>query len=267
VGRVEQAGADATSWHVGDRLYGDTYGGYAEFAIIPVEPGSWSRGPLPIPETISVGRAIFIEPLADCFHGVKDQAGVHAGDQLVVIGSGAMGIKSVAVAAKMGVRVLVVEPIESRRKFALRFGAEEAVAPADWAEKANDWTNGKGAAAVLLTIGVTNLVGDCIRACGPGGRVVLFAGFGNDSMAMVDCNDLHYHEISLVGSEWVGTPPNQRRERYDAALELLLDESLPFDELVTGTCGFSDLETAFIQHGDYNRIKTMFVTGGIVNGF
>ena len=64
VGHVEVLGPGVEGWEVGDRVYGDTYAGYAEFAALPVEPGrgrtarcvfrkssrssarsSWSRSP------------------------------------------------------------------------------------------------------------------------------------------------------------------------------------------------------------------------------
>lgn len=262
VGRVSGVGDGVDGWKVGDRVYGDVYGGYAEYAIIPVQPIPWSRGPLRMPDDLALERAILVEPLADCLHAVHDQARVEAGDRLVVIAAGVMGLKIVVEAARIGVKVLVVEPLEARRRLALDFGAEIAIDVTDWRRQAKEWASDDGGVhAVILTIGNPDLVNDCMAACRPGGRVVLFAGFGNRPQGMINLNDIHYREIVLVGSEWIGTPPNQVRKRYDLALALLNDPNYPFEKLVTGTCGFEDVEGALAQRHTFQGLKTMFVPG------
>lgn len=261
LGRVAAVGPGVTGWRAGDRLYGDVYGGYAEYAIIPVDPIPWSRGPLGLPEDLSQERAIFIEPLADCLHAVHDQAKLVAGQGLVVIACGVMGLKIIAEAARIGARVLVVEPLAVRRELALSFGAEKAIEPANWVEDTKAWAGGKGVDAVILTIGDPDLVAPSIEITAPGGHVVLFAGFGNRSKATIDVNRLHYKEISLVGSEWIGTPPNQRRERYDQALELLINPPVPWEKLVTAYCSFDDLEAALVRRQKFTGLKTIFRTG------
>jgi L-iditol 2-dehydrogenase len=213
-----------------------------------------------MPETLAVERAILVEPLADCLHAVHDQAKIGAGDRLVVIAAGVMGLKIVVEAARIGAKVLVVEPLEERRRLALEFGAELAIDAAEWRQQTKEWAKAEGGVhAVILTIGNPDLVNDCIAACRPGGRVVLFAGFGNRPQGMINLNDIHYREIVLVGSEWIGTPPNQVRKRYDLALDLLNDPNYPFEKLVTGTCGFDDVESALVQRQTFQGLKTMFV--------
>jgi L-iditol 2-dehydrogenase len=261
LGEVAATGAGVDCFRRGDRVYGDTYGGYADFATIPVAPGDWSRGPMAIPVDLDARRAIFIEPLADCIHAVRDQARLQPGQRLVVIAAGVMGIKIVADARALGCEVLVVEPLPARQAMALRFGASRAVPPEGWAEAAQGWAGPAGIDAVILTIGNPDLVMPCVRALRPGGRLVLFAGFGNRAEAVVDLNDIHYREIEIIGSEWIGAPPNQRRFRYDEALALLTDAALPFEDLVTATCGFASLEDALIARQTFAGFKTMFLPG------
>lgn len=262
VGRVAAVGAAAHGWRVGERVYGDTYGGYAEYAVIPVKPVPWSRGPVRLPESLPVERAVFLEPLADCLHAVHDQARLSAGQRALVIAAGAMGLKIIAEATRIGARVMAVEPLEPRRKAAIEFGAERAVDIANWPAAVKSWSGGEGVDAVLLTIGNPELVQPCIEACRPGGRVVLFAGFGNRPTASLDLNLIHYREIAVVGSEWVGTPPNQCRQRYDQALDLLTSGALPVERLVSARCGFDDLESALSRRQSFEVFKTMFVPDG-----
>jgi L-iditol 2-dehydrogenase len=252
VGRVEALGAGVAGWAEGQRVYGDTYGGYAELALLAAGPGAWSHGPVAIPGDLAPERAIFVEPLADCLHAVHDQARVDAGDRVVVVGAGQMGLQLVLAAALAGADVTCVEPIRERRDLAAELGAENAVDPAAFVPA--------GAAdAVFLSIGVRALVGAAIEAVRPGGRVVLFAGFGDEPFAPVDLNAIHYREIVLVGSEWIGSPPNQRYERYREALGLLTSGQAPLERLVTARCGFDGLAGAFEDQQLRRGLKTMLV--------
>jgi L-iditol 2-dehydrogenase len=253
VGVVEAVGPGVAGWEAGARIYGDTYAGYAELAVIAVEAGAWSHGPLSIDRSLSLERAIFVEPLADCLHAVVDRARVAAGDRLVVLGAGQMGLQLVLAGAAAGARVLAVEPLEERRELALSFGAEAAVAAEGWEADA------KGADAVILSIGDAALVPAAIDAVGAGGRVVLFAGFGDRPEATIDLNAIHYREVELVGSEWIGPPPTTRRERYREALALLESGAAPLERLVTLRCGLEGIEDAFEAVRERSALKALLV--------
>jgi L-iditol 2-dehydrogenase len=260
VGTVVEAGVGVADWSVGDRVYGDTYGGYAEFTTIPVRPGPWSCGPVPLPDDLPIERAVFLEPLADCLHAVHDQAHVRRGHRVLVIAAGPMGLQAVAVAARAGASVAVVEPIEERRALARSMGASVTFEMDGWPEAVVDWSGGDGVDAVLLMLGAAASVQPAIEACAPGGRVVLFAGFGDRPEATLDLNRVHYREIAVVGSEWIGTPPNQRRERYGDALELL--HELRLEDLVTDRCGFEEIASTIGERGSLKALKTVFYPSG-----
>lgn len=261
VGRISAVGDGVRGWSIGDRVYGDTYGGYAGFVTIGAEPGPWSCGPTSVPDDVPIERAVFLEPLADCLHAVADQAQVRAGDHVVVVAAGSMGLQMIAVAARAGVTVTAVEPQAERRDLAVRFGAADAIEPDGWPERVGAGADG-APRAVIVCAGDPALVAPAIEACGNGGRVVLFAGFGDHPVVPVDVNAIHYREIALVGSEWIGTPPNQRRERYAEAAEIIASGSLLLEELVTARCSFDDLEDALLGRAAFRELKTVFVPDG-----
>jgi L-iditol 2-dehydrogenase len=251
VGHVEAVGDGVDGWEIGARVYGDTYAGYAELAVLPVEPGPWSHGPLRLPDDLQLERAVFVEPYADCLHAVIDQARIERGQRVVVVGGGQMGMQLVLAAALEGAEVALVEPRDERRALALELGAREAVPGLEDVE-------GK-AEALLLAIGVAELVTRCLDLALPGGRIVLFAGFGEGARAELDLNRLHYEELAVVGSEWIGAPPNQRRALYAAALEALVSGRAPLERLVTGRCSLDGLEAAFADVQAFRGLKTMVV--------
>ena len=249
VGAVVEAGTDTADWSIGQRVAGDTYAGYAEYAVLSVEPGAWSNGALAIPDDLDALRATFVEPLADCVHAVRDQAQVARGSRVCIVGAGQMGLQMVAVAAAAGAQVTVVEPHADRRELAREFGAAETAGASQLADAAD------GRDAVILTIGAADLVATCVGAVAPGGRVVLFAGFGAAPNATLDLDVIHYREVSLVGSEWIGTPPNQRRERYADALGLIASGEVPVERLVSGEVGLDGIECAYAAVREQRGLK------------
>jgi len=260
VGVVEATGPEADGWAPGDRVYGDTYGGFAELALVPARPRGWSCGATRIDPAVAAERAVFLEPLADCLHAVHDQARVAAGDRVLVLSAGPMGLQITALASGAGARVLVVEPIAERRRLARAFGAQQAVSPEEWRGAAQAFAP-DGFAAAIVAIGKAGLVSQAIEAAAPGGRVVAFAGFGNEPAAVIDMNRIHYGEVELVGSHWVGTPPKQRLDRYAQARDLLASPDLYLERLVTRVIGFEQLEDALVRHPDHRELKTVLIPG------
>jgi len=256
VGRVVATGEGVDGFAIGEQVYGDTYAGFAEFATIAARPGGWSRGALALGD-LPVKRAVFVEPLADCLHAVHDQGQVRAGDRVAVIGAGSMGLQLVAVATRAGARVVVVEPRADRRLLAKRFGAEVALDSAEWVRSVLEWSGAAGPEVMILTVPRGDLAAESVTACGAGGRVVLFAGFGDEGTALIDLNRLHYQEIALVGSEWVGVPPSQRLERYEQARELLADGRLPLEELVSDESRLDELDGALQAVREGRSLKTI----------
>src|SRR5262249_49166337 len=79
VGVVEATGPEADGWAPGDRVYGDTYGGFAELALVPPPPRGWSCGATRVDPAVAAGRAGFLAALAGCPHPGPRQAPGSAG--------------------------------------------------------------------------------------------------------------------------------------------------------------------------------------------
>jgi L-iditol 2-dehydrogenase len=254
VGEIADLGAEVTGWHLRERIFGDTYAGYGEWAVMQVMPTDWSYGPLRIGD-LPLHRAVFVEPLADCLHAIHDQAAVTEQDRVLVVGAGQMGLQMVAVAATAGVPVAVSDPVPARRELALSMGADLALRPDELPVGLEAWSPG-GVNAIILTIGRQELVAHCLSLAANGGRIVLFAGFGTSGSATIDVNAVHYRELVITGSEWVGTPPRQRRARYEQALELLRGGGrFALERLVTATCRLDTLPGAFAEIRQQRALK------------
>ncbi len=104
-------------------------------------------------------------------------AGVRAGDTVVVMGIGGIGINAVQGARYAGAKnVIAIDPLENKREKAMELGATHAFASADEAmETITNLTRGQMADSAILTPGLmtAEIVGAGFNAVGKGGTVVL----------------------------------------------------------------------------------------------
>ncbi|WP_024792903.1 NDMA-dependent alcohol dehydrogenase [Tomitella biformata] len=86
-----------------------------------------------------------------------NSAQVYPGQTVIVMGVGGIGINAVQGAAHAGAaHILAVDPVAFKRESALKFGATQAFSSmAEAAEVARSLTNGQGADAAIITVGVT----------------------------------------------------------------------------------------------------------------
>ena len=134
---------------------------------------------------------------------MKGIEGLHlrAGETVLVIGSGPIGIILGALAKRAGTRVIASDLFSERLAVAKSFGISEVIkAPSeDAVARTRALTEGRGADAVIVAVPGNNLVRTAIEAARPGGRVMLFAHTAR-SEATIDPAAICVDEKSLLGS-------------------------------------------------------------------
>ena len=113
-------------------------------------------------------------------------AGTRVGDTVVVVGAGGIGLNAVQGARQAGAdTIIAVDPVESKRDFALRIGATQAAATAREGAKLAAGANpaARGADAVIVAVGnlTAEVIGQAFRATGRGGTLVI-AGLSHDPL-------------------------------------------------------------------------------------
>lgn len=84
----------------------------------------------PKPEGISFDAACLTEPLSGAWKGVIDSSEMRLGEEVVIIGTGGIGLLCLMVARAAGAgRLIAVDPSEHARKNALAMGATHAIDP------------------------------------------------------------------------------------------------------------------------------------------
>lgn len=158
-----------------------------------------------------------------------------AGDTVVVVGVGGIGINAIQGAALAGAEHLIaVDPVEFKRTTALEFGATHAVATNEEAMALiQELTRGQMADVIVNTMGVGegDQIGASLAMAGKRGRVVVTnlhrAGETQVSMSALD---LVLFEKQLRGSCFGSANPRVDIPRF---LNLYRNGKLKLDELVT----------------------------------
>jgi len=183
LGIVEACGAEVRRLAVGQRVlafYGHrTYGIVAEAKAIPM------------PEDVSAPLALLAILSCDAAKGVRKLA-PQPDDAVLVTGAGTMGLLTLFVLTRYGVRAVdVVEPQPERRALASLLGARRTFAPDaipdDATYTAGFECSGRAAAFTLLQ-----------ERMRPGGRICVLADGNIEPLTLAPA--FHVNELSIIGS-------------------------------------------------------------------
>lgn len=154
-----------------------------------------------IPEGLSQEAATFCEPLA-CVLNSHRAMRISMGSDVVIVGSGPIGLLHTQVALKQGARVIVVDMLAERLEVARQLGAHDTVdaSKSDVRETVLDLTDRIGAHAVILTVGAPPVIESALRLAAKGGVVNLFAGTHPSGEISFSPDLPHYDQVSITGS-------------------------------------------------------------------
>lgn len=215
-------------------------GGFAEYVLIPgiaIESGNVIK----LPEHVSFAEGALIEPLACCIRGLKN-AGTGFNDTVLIVGAGPIGLMHLQLAKIAGARkVIVSEPLDSRREKAIRLGADLVVDPINenLREIVMRETDGIGMDVIVIAIGVPQIVDSTIKLCRKGGTVNLFAGFAGTGECKIEVNTIHYGEINVNGST------AYKRQDYLQAAQMVINQKINLEEIVTHTFKIEEFQKAY----------------------
>ncbi|MEW6509874.1 MAG: zinc-dependent alcohol dehydrogenase family protein [Bacteroidota bacterium] len=173
----------------------DIDGGMAERCIVP------SAQAYSLPPGMAAEQAAFIEPLSCVIHGI-DLAGIRAGDTVVILGGGTIGLIMLQLARLNGAsRLIVVEPLSHKRAMARSLGADTIIDPGT--ETARDaifdLTN-VGADVVIECAGRPETATQAVDLARRGGTVEFFGVCPVGATIPLEPNKVYSRELKIVGS-------------------------------------------------------------------
>ncbi|MCL2163039.1 MAG: alcohol dehydrogenase catalytic domain-containing protein [Oscillospiraceae bacterium] len=180
-GEITAIGEDVSEFQVGDLVTGDCVHhcgvcencrnglmpsaclNFKESGFHPGAPGGMGeymvndeRYLYKLPKDMDPEIGAWVEPFSIAMFNLWGNGGcVSAYDDVVVFGAGPIGICATMIAKTANARTIMIDPLESRRDFALRYGADCAIDPTQesWKKQINDFTCGKGPSIIVEASG------------------------------------------------------------------------------------------------------------------
>lgn len=207
-----------------------------------------------VPDTLDLKHAALIEPLAVACHDVK-RAEIAAGQDVLVIGGGPIGLLVALVARNAGGNVTISEISPNRLDYARKLGfAAFDPRSVDVAKHMHDSTGGKGADVVFEVSGTQPGVDLMTAACATRGRIVMVAIHA--TKPQIDLFRFFWRELDLRGARVY------RPEDYEQAIKLLTEGLVDFDSFITDVRPISEVQSAFESLvGNPSAIKSMIQVG------
>lgn len=210
-------------------------GGFADFVIVP------ARNLHPVPKGVDECHAPLLEPLACVTQSLLDPPVVNPGDQVLVVGAGAIGLLAAQVVKAQGAEPTVtgLAQDESRLEVARGMGIPTR-------------TGGPGRRdfdVALECSGSEHGLRDCLESTLPGARVVQVGIFGHDVSVPMD--RVLMKEL-VLSSGFASTPRSWRR-----ALRLVERGLIELAPLVTGTFPLERWLEGFSAAADGAELKVV----------
>ena len=190
-----------------------------------------------LPDDIRMDHAALIEPVAVACHDVR-LSRLRAGEDVLVIGGGPIGVLVAMVARDAGGKVTISEVNPFRLEIAQKLGFE-TINPAETnlADAINAKTNQKGADVVFEVSGTQPGVDAMTECAATRGRIVMVAIHAQKPQ--VDMFRFFWRELELVGVRVY------EKEDYEKAISILVSGGVDADTVITDVNGLDDVQSAF----------------------
>jgi D-arabinose 1-dehydrogenase-like Zn-dependent alcohol dehydrogenase len=182
------------------RLGFERDGGFAEYVLVP------ARNCVPIPDALGFAEAGVLEDaVATPYHALVTRGGLRAGETVVLMGVGGLGLHALQVAKAAGSAVIAVDVSESHLRRATELGADVALPyrPESFGDDLRAAAGPGGIDLLMDTVGRTETLRQCAEAVRPGGRLVPVGYFPGVEFAF-DTSHLVLREISVLPARAAG---------------------------------------------------------------
>ncbi len=271
-----KVGRDVKKIKEGDHIVGDIEtasgwlgvtrdGAYAPFMSIP------ENICYKVPKDFDLDHAVLTELIVATIHSMQERSNVKAGDFVVIVGPGPMGLIGVQFAKLSGAsRVALIGLKKDRKRLEVgkKIGADHILYSDEHPEQeVMELTGGAGADFVLECAGPkigNNIIGvqhaiDCAKKAneGPGGKgtIALISLWGEP--VSIELDKISLNQLDIHGSwSWNGS------ETWEKAVKMVISNKFDFDPLITGRYRLEKWEEAFKNLREGKDIKAIIYPNG-----
>jgi 2-desacetyl-2-hydroxyethyl bacteriochlorophyllide A dehydrogenase len=179
-----------------------TPGGFEEFLAVP------ASHVLPVPPSVTaVESAAMSCALGTGYHAVVTRGRVQAGETVVVLGAGGVGLHALQFARVAGCRTVAVDINQSKLDAARSIGTDEALFFQEAAPRVHEITGGRGADLVIDCVGNGEATQNALGLVRKGGRIVQ-VGYTTDAthFPRLPTDAVALREVSLIGARYITRP-------------------------------------------------------------
>jgi len=177
------------------------FGAFAEYYLVREHQALYS-----VPEDMSDALASLANcAMAQALHGLE-VAQLQTGDAVVVLGCGALGLLTCALARHMGATTVIAVDVDPfRLDYARRMGATHVIDgrkspdPKVQVGVVRQLTGGWGADAVIEVAGVADVLTEGVRMLGRGGRLVTIGAINPRAYWRADASQFVLFNRSIIG--------------------------------------------------------------------
>jgi threonine dehydrogenase-like Zn-dependent dehydrogenase len=210
-----------------------TDGGFAEYAVNHIN--TLAR----VPDTMSDAEATLVVTAGTSMYGLTELGGLVAGESVVVIGPGPIGLLAVAVAKALGASPVILTGTRNKRlAIGRELGADRVINinDEDAVEVVKQLTGGTGADYVVECAGTEATINQAIHMTNRGGKICL-AAFPHEPVT-TDLAHLVKNNIYAYGIRGEGRSATRR------AMALMAEKRFDATKIHTHTFPLADLPTA-----------------------
>lgn len=272
-GVVAEVGAGVKTVKVGDRVTGDPNdmcgecyfckngmqhfcknnigigttvdGGFAEYVIMR------EKQVYKVSDELSFIEAAMAEPISCCLHGI-DLCNIKAGDTVLVMGGGPIGMIMMRLAKNAGAsKVIMSEPVEEKREQALKLGATKTIDPlhedveavlAEYCENVN---------VVIECVGNVHTQADAVRFAGKGATIMYFGLAAPEESFPIRPDDIFKKELHITSS-YINP------YSFERAIQILESGTVELESLITNVVPLDDIADVFTKP-EYRRTGKVMI--------
>ncbi|HBP37194.1 MAG TPA: alcohol dehydrogenase [Clostridiales bacterium] len=219
-------------------------GGFAEFVTVR------EKQVYPIPDHLSFEAASQAETLSCCLNGI-DLCQIRAGQSVLIIGAGPIGLLMLQLARMSGAgKIIVSEIVPEKRALALKYGANIVVDPAGEDLYAVLAANTPNVVCVIECAGTIPTIAQAIRSAGKGATVMMFGLTAPDAETPIQPYDIFKRQLKLTSS-FINP------YTFERAVEILALGKVKVDEIITDIVPLPEINKVFNDSAYRRRGKVL----------
>lgn len=212
---------------------GEWLGAMAEYFVSP------ESQVIKLPDSIDYDRGVLVEPLAVGVHAAY-KADIKPTDRVAIIGSGPIGLLTLAAVKHRGVETtLVTDVLDYSLDVAEEMGATLTVnsaRDANWIENAKNELGGSFD-KVFVTAGVRGIIDQSLSLLRKGGKVITVAMFNGSQE--VNIENLQQNEKEIIGCMTYNRPDT------DEAVRIIEEDKIPVNKVISHKLTLDEADYGF----------------------